>query len=321
MLGRETKGAGVQEDKDAVVRDDEADDDNDSLSWMNPDSDEIDALDAEIDRHPAHKTYRRLADLQRVLKAWNAYSLRLSQLLTELEESEEVAAVLMRNFGDTSAQDEIVLVLDQGLIAYVAGLGAVVDHARILSEGRSKALRERYEGRTKQLLSDIPSAPFLAKLRNYVLHNVAAPWEFGGTFGEGGVFEGTQISLSVEALLENKSGWSADAKAYLRASGTKIQLSPLLEVYRKVMVEHIDTLMREVYEENEPSMETVRELARKRNLLLTGGITDGDDWEDRMAHIQENIHRKNRGEPELNYETGLPFERGEGTRSTSDATE
>lgn len=317
MLGLETKGAEVQEHQDGVVRDEEADNDNDSLSWTNPDSDEIDALDAEIDRHPAHKTYCRLVDLQRVLKAWSAYSLRLSQLLSELEASEEVAVVLMRNFGDTSAQDEIVLVLDQGLIAYVAGLGAVVDHARALSKGRSKALQERYADRTKQLLSGIPSAPFLAKLRNYVLHNVAAPWEFSGSIGAGGIYEGTQISLSVEALLEDKTGWSADAKAYLRASGTKIQLSPLLEVYRKAMAEHIDTLMQEVYEENEPSMETVRELARKRNLLLTGGITDGDDWEDRMAHLQENIHRKNRGEPELSYETGLPFEPRNGAGSNS----
>lgn len=65
--------------------------------------------------------------------------------------------------------------------------------------------------------------------------------------------------------------------------------------------------MREIFEEIQPSLKRVDELSRKRNLLASGGITDGEDWEDRIAHIQENIARRNRGEPELNYVTGLPF--------------
>lgn len=200
-------------------------DDADSLSWTNPHLDEIHALDAQISQHPARRTHSRLRDLQRVLQVWNSYSLMLSQLLHELETSEEAAVELMRNVGDTSVRDQIVLSLDQGLIAYVAGLGAVVDHVRLLSSGQSTALQERYARRTTQMRSRVPSAIFLAKLRNYVLHNVAAPWGFSGTFGEAGTFKDTQISLDVETLLENKK-WTADAKAYLIASGAKIHLSP-----------------------------------------------------------------------------------------------
>lgn len=310
----------MRDDHEDEFLGDDADPDAEDLSWTHPDLDEIRSLEAQINQHPAKRTHNRLRDLGRILQVWNSYSMMLSQLLRALETSEEASAELMKNVGDTSGQDRIVLSLDQGLIAYVAGLGAVVDHARTLSEGQSGALQERYANRTKELLSRLPAAIFLAKLRNYVLHNVAAPWEFSGSFGKGGTFEETRISLTVETLLENKKWWNADAKAYLLASGARIHLSPLLEDYRKALLEHIDTLMQEVFDEIKPSLEAVNELARQRNLLATGGVTDGADWEDRIAHIQENLARKSRGEPELNYVTGLPFEDEEQTQPDPEAT-
>lgn len=280
--------------------------DDGSYSWTNPHADKIAALEAQIERHPAYKAHGRLRDLGRVLRVWHMYSLMLTQLLTELEASEEASVELIRNVGDTSTRERIVLSLDQALVAYVAGLKAVIDHARVLSQGQSKGLQARYAERTQKLVVDLPYSAFLVKFRNYILHNVVAPWGFTVNTMEDGTTHST-IYLNTAPLLESKSWWDAGSKAFLSDSGDSIHLLPLLEPYRAALVAHIDVLMREIWDEIDPELDKLRELGRKRALLMTGGITNGDDWEDRMAHIQENIFREQRGEPALNYQTGKPF--------------
>ncbi|MFI8632154.1 hypothetical protein ACIGEP_06140 [Microbacterium sp. NPDC077663] len=277
-----------------------------STSRRNPHADEIAALDAQIDRHPAAKIRHRMRDLGRVERVFHRYSLMLSQLLHELETSEEAAVELMRNVGNMSGRERIIVSLDQALLSYVASLVAVIDQARSLVAERSEALRDRYAARTEQIMSDLPQASFLRKLRNYILHRVAAPWAFDGRFDARGAAD-TRISLRTAELLESERGWSSQAKAYLLSSGEKIQLSPLIEPYRVAMVTHIDLTLQEVHAEIEPSLEEVRRLALKRHRLASYGVTDGEGWDDLIAHIKENTHRERRGEPALNYETGLPF--------------
>ena len=53
------------------------------------------------------------------------------------------------------------------------------------------------------------------------------------------------------------------------------------------------------------------DLIRRRNLLVSGGVTDGLDWEQRVAHMAENGKRARRGEPQTDYQTGLPIDRGD----------
>jgi hypothetical protein len=54
--------------------------------------------------------------------------------------------------------------------------------------------------------------------------------------------------------------------------------------------------------------EQVNGLIAKRNLLLTGGVSNGRDWEARVAHMEENLRRSQRGEPQINFETELLFD-------------
>lgn len=287
--------------------------DDGSYSWTNPHADKIAALDAQIDRHPAYRTHGRIRDLGRVLRVWHMYSLMLTQLLTELEGSAEASVELIRNVGDTSVRERIVLSLDQGLVAYVAGLKAVIDHARVLSQGQSKDLQARYGERTRKLVADVPYSAFLVKFRNYILHNVAAPWRFTVNTTEDGT-TGSRIYLDTGPLLEDKSWWDAGSKAFLADSGHSIHLLPLLEPYRAALVGHIEVLMGEIYDEINPELDKLRELSRKRNLLVSGGVSDGSDWEAFKDHIAENAFREARGEPALDFQTGKPFadeERGE----------
>ncbi|WP_295850384.1 hypothetical protein [uncultured Microbacterium sp.] len=304
--GAQVDGTAKEESIDREMLEGWVEQEDGTFTQSHPHAEEIAALDAHINHHPANKVFGRVRDLGRVLKAWHMYSRMLTELLEAIETSDEVAMELVRNVGDTSGREQIVLTLDQGIVAYVAGLGAVIDHARLLAKDRSKALQDRYAERTKQMMVDLPHAMFLAKLRNYILHNVAAPWEFSGKFVPNGFAE-VQVSLGTETLLENGSWWNPESRAFITGNGPKIHLVPLLEPYRLALIEHIELLMQEVYAEIDPELDKLRALGRQRNLLLTGGVSDGSDWEDLKNHIAENAAREGRGEPALNFQTKKPF--------------
>lgn len=282
-----------------VNKDDEFDPED--LSWTHPHTSEIREMEEQINRHPGKRLMNRLDELRRVLDAWAGFSMMLSELLRVCENEEKIAVELFRNVGDQSGRQNIVRSLDQATIAYVAGLGAVIDHTRSVVNKQSEGVKSEYAGRTAALVEKHPAAPFLGKLRNYVLHNLAAPWEFSGSFGE---HMTSRVALTSEVLLEDKKSWNAEARDFIVASGKSIQLSPLLTPYMEAMVEHVGLVFPAVIRENEASLDECDALIKKRNLLLSGGATDGSDWEARMAHVAENLSRVRRGEPQTDFRTG-----------------
>jgi hypothetical protein len=278
-----------------------------SYTETHPELEEIRVVEEEILAHPGHRLHFRLRDLARILEAWAGFSQALSALLAACETQEKLHHELMTNVGPASGRAKIVRALDQATIAYVAGLGAVIDHARNISKGQPEALRREYDERSRKLLDSVSGAAFLGKLRNYVLHSIAAPWVFSGQFISDPPTSSAVVALDAEALLENKTAWSAEAKSFISAAGDRVQLSPLLDPYLRAMWQHIHQFIDEVTAANEALFREVDELTKRRNLLLTGGVSDGSDWEARIAHVQENIRRKSRGEPQINFETGEPF--------------
>ncbi|MBF0816052.1 hypothetical protein ACH0AH_07555 [Microbacterium paludicola] len=280
---------------------------SENLNWENPDARKIEALDEQIRQHPGHRLQLRLSELNRVMEAWVGFSMSLSSLLKKCEGDDEFISELMRNVGDRSRQDWIIRSLDQTIIAYVAALGALIDHTRSLMKLQPKILSDEYDTRTAELMKRHPAAPFLGRLRNYILHRVAAPWEFDGNFVGGNMT--ARVLLSSEALLEDRKGWTGDAKAFILASGEQVHLSPLLQPYLEAMVEHIVQVFPAVARANAVSIEDCDRLVKERNLLLSGGVTDGSDWEQRVAHMQENSQRRQRGEPQTDFRTGLPINR------------
>lgn len=281
---------------------------NDSR-WTNPHIDEIDQLDKRIRDHPGRRLADRLERLKRTLEAWIGFSRGLSELLGEYENEPKVHTELMRNVGDRTKQSVLIRLLDQNIIAYTAGLGAVIDQARAVAQAQNRFIQDAYAARTKEIVENHPAAPFLWKLRNHVLHNIAAPWHFSGSFEEDGSSSCT-VSLDTELLLEDKKSWNKEAKDFIRDSGDTIQLSPLIDPYLHAMVNHIGRLLPEVMQANIASVRACDELIKKRNLLLSGGVTDGSDWEERIAHLEENIRRQDRGELPTDFRTGLPIQKG-----------
>lgn len=274
--------------------------DPEDLNWTHPHTSAIQEIEAQIRQHPGKRLTNRLDELQRVLEAWAGFSMMLSNLLRACETEEKLAVELFRNVGDQSGRRDIVRSLDQFTIAYVAGLGAVIDHTRSVVNKQSESVKADYAQRTAALVEKHPAAPFLGKLRNYVLHNLAAPWEFSGSFGENMT---CRVALTSEVLLEDKT-WNAGAKDFIVKAGKSIQLSPLLQPYMEAMVEHVGMVFPAVISENKALLDECDALIEKRNLLLTDGVTDGRDWEARMAHVAENLRRVRRGEPQTDFRTG-----------------
>lgn len=275
--------------------------DPEDLNWSHPHTSEIREIEEQINRHPGKRLMNRLDELRRILDAWAGFSMMLSDLLHACENDEKIAVELFRNVGDQSGRQTIIRSLDQFTIAYVAGLGAVIEHTRSVVNKQSAGVKSEYAGRTAALVEKHPAAPFLGKLRNYVLHNLAAPWEFSGSFGESMT---CRVALTSEVLLEDKKSWNAEARDFIVGAGKSIQLSPLLPPYREAMVEHVEMIFPAVIRENKASLDECDTLIKKRNLLLSDGVTDGSDWEARMAHVAENLSRVRRGEPQTDFRTG-----------------
>lgn len=287
------------EDCDAYgVSNDDEDFDAESLNWTNPDAAKIDALEKQINQHPGNRLMRRLDQLKRVFEAWAGFSLSFSELLEKCETDEEFMSELMRNTGDRARQQWIIRSLDQATIAYTAGLGAVIEQSRAVVRSQSQAIHDEYTARGAALTKDHPGGPFLAKLRNYVLHNVAAPWSFSSTSGE---VSTVRVALDSEALLEDRKSWTREAKTFIASCGESVHLSPTLSPYLDAMVAHIGWILPTVAMANAKLLDDCDELIRERNLLLTGGITDGHDWEDRVDHNAENSRRVERGEAPTDY--------------------
>jgi hypothetical protein len=276
--------------------------DPEDLNWSHPDAAAIEEIEEQIHRHPGKRLMNRLDELRRVLDAWAGFSMMLSELLRVCENEEKIAVELFRNVGDQSGRQSIVRSLDQATIAYVAGLGAVIDHTRSVVDKQSEGVKSEYADRTSGLVEKHPAAPFLGKLRNYVLHHLAAPWDFSGTIEDDRM--SSRVALNSAVLLENKKAWTAQAKDFIVASGESIQLSPLLDPYREAMVEHVGMVFPTIFRENKAILDECDSLIRKRNLLLSGGVTDGSDWEARMTHVAENLGRVRKGEPQTDFRTG-----------------
>ena len=251
---------------------------------------------------------RLLNDLARTFDAWARFSHTLDGVLQICETNASETTAAMRRGGDQTQQASIITPLDQAIIAYAAGVGAVVDQTRNALKLQSAQLREAEAERRRALIAPVPGAAFLTKLRNYVLHYLAAPWAFRAQMKDN--------NLTGAVLLEPREllqfdGWTMAARDFIQLQSDGIQLSKLLQPFLTAMGDHTTWLLEQAHSENAPLIADVNGLIAKKNLLLTGGVTDGRDWEARMAHTAENLDRIRRGEPQTDFRTGDPIHRNQ----------
>jgi len=108
--------------------------------------DKLAAMDAALAAHPGSILRRRLEDLHRVWHAWAAFSAELYALLEVCETHEPTARELTRNVGDRTVQQNTIRALDKAVIAYAAGLGALIDQTRIVVQQQPDTCRSSTSG-------------------------------------------------------------------------------------------------------------------------------------------------------------------------------
>lgn len=185
------------------------------------------------------------------------------------------------------------------LLAYVAGLVAVLDQSRPVVDLLPQNLVDEAKERLDNLKAAVPGALFLAKLRNYVLHYLCAPWSFHVELVPEPMRE--EVGLAREQLLEWPD-WPQGARAFLEASEDRIRMRPLIRSHFDAQFEYVSWLVAAAFDAQAGQRAVLNALVAERNLILTGGVSDGSDWSDRMDHVQDNIRRQRDGEPQTTYE-------------------
>ncbi|QWS32605.1 hypothetical protein [Curtobacterium aetherium] len=249
--------------------------------------DKLNAMDVALAAHPGSVLRRRLEDLHRVWDVWAAFSAELYALLEVCETHEPTASELTRNVGDRTVQQNTIRALDKAVIAYAAGLGALIDQTRIVVQQQPAAWQDQYEQKRAQTVGALPASPFLAKLRNYVLHYVAAPWAFHFSYSDG-VMDGI-VSLTTENLLRTE--WPRPARAFIDANAPQLRLRPLLQPLAEqegILTQWVDEHARS---EHAAEFDAMEELIAERNLFLTGGATDGRDWEEQIRGLERELRK------------------------------
>lgn len=263
---------------------------------------EYERLVSELKEHPGTKADEMMKDVQRAFATWHQRSRELHAVLHHGETDDDMQTELMQNVRPPEARDQYMRALDSALSAYLGAMGALIDVTRRISQKLPESFQSDYADRS-QAVRDVQGVVVLRDLRNYMLHYSSAPWRADANITSEGMT--TRISLDSESLAK-WSGWKADSRTYLRANDA-VRLIEIIVPYEAAMVRLFEWFGEEFYRIKQPDLDAANDLVRRVNLHLSGGATDGHDWQKRMAHVQENLRRSRAGEPQIDYETGLPL--------------
>ncbi|WP_341940930.1 hypothetical protein [Microbacterium sp. LWH10-1.2] len=261
-------------------------------------ADELAAKEREIYEHPGSRAHRRITNLARVFEVWRDFTFSLDNVLLQCESDENVIHALMRQ-SEPRGREVVERELDKSLLAYVAGLVAVVDQSRPVMKLLTADLQKEAVERLNALKGGQPGAIFLAKLRNYVLHYLSAPWSFHAEL----IPEPARGSVGVStAQLLEWPDWPKDAQEFLRGSGDLLLVRPLVRGHYEAQAAYVGWLHDAAHDSQATVRDEVNALIAERNLILTGGVSDGTDWSERTQHLQENVRRRSAGEPQISYD-------------------
>ena len=244
-----------------------------------------------------------LASFRRTLTAWQGFAQSFLALLDECEHNEPLMAHTMRYARAEEPRSSVVSALDANLVAYVAGLGAVIDQTRTLMRRHGdKQVMQEFEERKMSLAQEVPSAPFIAKLRTYVLHYLSVPWAFSlhVNVDDGRQVSTFEVQLDRDQLLEMKE-WGSAARSFLEKQKPRFHITPLILAFTEAEVQVATWSHNSIMQLRTPEMDATDELIRRYNLAMTNGAHDGSDWDEFMEHVAENIRRDEAGEPQIDW--------------------
>lgn len=264
---------------------------------------ENEALRQQIDRSEGRRIHAHLTSFLRTVTVWQGFASNLLTLLNECEHNDQMRVYAMTSMRRADPRDSIINALDSNLLAYAAGVGAVIDQTReLVNKHGDRKVKEEFEQRKKALERSVPSAPFIIKLRNYVLHYLSAPWGVALHFVNGD--EGQDVSFKVQLgrdRLLQMPKWPSSAKTFLEQQEPDIHITPLIETFTDAEMELSAWVHNSIMELRSPEIDTTNDMIRRYNLASTGGAHDGSDWEGFYGHMSQNLHRMKTGEPRVDW--------------------
>lgn len=275
-------------------------------------STQYELLKEELRQHPGVIATRRWDELKRSHRTWGLNIIDLRALLLVARDNEELKVELIQNVRAPMVRDAFFAGLDQRLHNMIAGAVSLVDITRGLIKKYPKShFAHEFESRNSDVANS-PGTAFLRKFRNYLLHVGNAPFITTGSVQDADDDKSSfvlVIKLSSEALLADSSfEWNAASRGFIESNPDGILLLETLEEYVAAMEMLYGWIFAQFEILHSDDIDATNDLVRRINLTMTAGAHDGTNMEAFWTHVAENGRRADRGEPQIDFQTGLPIE-------------
>ena len=232
---------------------------------------QLDDLQRRIQEHPAHVEYWRCKGLKQTLAVFQVNAGELMALLEQAATDAELAMELVQNVRPPEVRDGFRLGVLRALHNYVASAMTLVDHSRRMMRDRSGQIADELEKRKEAFLAN-PEARFVQDLRNFTLHRELPPLGHKVSMQNLNTPDVTMVSevqLSVESL-RSWDGWTATSLEFLNQQGGAVELRPVIERHRDLVIDMNAWLLNELVDANADLLDEVDELIVERNAVLAG---------------------------------------------------
>ena len=260
----------------------------------------LDEIQQRLSASPGAQARSRWDSLGRSVGVFQRNANDLIQTLAAAEHDERLAMELIQNVRPTEVRRQYFGLLDQRLHNMLASAVSLVDHTRRLClKYQGTPFRNGFTDRN-DIVRKAGGSAFLRDLRNYLLHYglLAFVHQVSITARTSPLV--SQVRLNC-AELQTWDGWSAPAKAYMAACGDSIHLSATVTTYVGSMNDLYGWVFEQFEKLHAADVDATNLIVEEFNLTLTGGVSDGRDRHERMAHVQENIRAWREGREQTDY--------------------
>lgn len=203
-------------------------------------NEEANKIEKEIQNSDARKTYKRISYLIDVYRIQEVNFINLHRLL--LAFNSPVSILPIWDIDKRDVLDSAILELIRQIHNYLASVGMLIDHTRILIDeyySQTDFYKEYQVRKDNTFACDMLSC-FFHRLRNYILH-ISIPNPFSKIEMSIDPVSKKQITSSKVMIRKTDlllwSGWTEEARKYLEGSPEELDLLTIFNLYHEKIKE------------------------------------------------------------------------------------